>query len=75
MQEELLSTQHSCLSPSRQMGQIKVSASVMSTLSLALALLVAWPECSLGSLATGWLTSWTKASSKLSYFSQEYFLK
>ena len=72
MQEELLSTQRSSLSPSHQMEQMKVFRSTTSPQSLALAYAVVWPEYSVVSLATGWSTLLTKASSKLSTFFQEH---
>ena len=80
MQEELLSTQRSSLSPSHQMEQMKVFRSTTSLQSLALAYAVVWPEYSVVSLATqlwvslatGWSTLLTKASSKLTNFFQEH---
>ena len=72
MQEELLSTQRSSLSPSHQMEQMKVFRSTTSPQSLALAYAVVWPEYSVVSLATGWSTLLTKASSKLTNFFQEH---
>ena len=72
MQLGILSTQHSWLSPSRQMEQMKVFRSTTSPQSLALAYAVVWPEYSVVSLATGWSTLLTKASSKLTNFFQEH---
>ena len=72
MQEELLSTQRSSLSPSHQMEQMKVFRSTTSPQSLALAYAVVWPEYSVVTLATGWSTLLTKASSKLSTFFLEH---